>query len=274
MNDPQSPSAASSHPLALVTGASSGIGAIYARRLAERGYDLVVTARRADRIKALAETLRRAHGVAVEPLAADLSEREGLARVEQRIRAADNLRFLVNNAGFGSSAGFYDDAIEEHDRMVRVHVLAVMRLSYAALHVMLPRRAGAIVNVSSVAGFVQSPTGLLYCSTKAWITSFTEGLHLLARDQGVRVQALCPGFTLTEFHDVIEFDRSLIAKKWWMRAEDVVDASLAGVERKRLIVVPGLRYKMIAFLATTMPRALFRWLALRRDRPMTTRTTR
>ena len=245
---------------ALVTGASSGIGETFARKLAARGYDLALVARRRDRLEALARELEQARGVRVEVLAADLTRDDDVARVEERIRGAETLELLVNNAGFGTRAWFHEADLAEQDRMHRLHVLATVRLTHAALQGMAARGKGGIVNVASVAGFVQTPGSTSYASTKAWMISFTEGLFLELRATGspVKVQALCPGFTYSEFHDVIGMDRTQIPKAWWMQAEEVVEASLRGLERGKLIVVPGWRYRLLVLLLGLLPPAVRR----------------
>lgn len=250
---------------AVVTGASSGIGAAYARRLAAGGYDLVLVARRKDRLVTLAEELNSSHGVTAEVLAADLSEDTGLRMVEERIARTEDLEFLVNNAGFGTRGLFFQAPVEEQDRMHRLHVLATVRLSHAALARMVGRGRGNLVNVSSVAGFGQSPGNASYCATKAWMNSFTEGLFLDLATAGspVRVQALCPGYTLSEFHDVSGIGRGHVPARWWMTAEDVVESSLRGLEDGSLIVVPGRRYKFYASLLRALPGFVIRYFALR-----------
>jgi short-subunit dehydrogenase len=247
-----------SRPLAVVTGASAGIGAAYARRLAAEGYDLVLVARRRDRLEALAAELHARHGVEVEALPADLTEEAGMKAVEERIARADNLGFLLNNAGFGARGRFCETSVDSHDLMHRLHVMATLRLSHAALRKMVARGKGAVVNVSSVAAFISRPGNTSYYASKAWIVCFTEGLYLELRAarSPVRVQALCPGYTRTEFHDVMGFDRKLVPASLWMTAEEVVEASLRGLARGRLIVVPGWRYKFFVCLLRLMPMSL------------------
>jgi len=243
---------------ALITGASSGIGAVFARKLAQRGYDLVLVARRRERLEALTRELEEKHSIGAEALAADLARDDDLARVEERIRSAATLELLVNNAGFGTRGWFHEADLEPHDRMHRLHVLATLRLTHAAVQGMTARGRGGIVNVSSVAGFVQTPGSTSYVATKAWMISFTEGLHLELKATGspVKVQALCPGFTYSEFHDVVGMDRKRIPQAWWMKAEEVVEASLRGLERGKLTVVPGWRYRLLVLLLGLLPRAL------------------
>jgi short-subunit dehydrogenase len=242
----------------LITGASSGIGAEFARQLGGRGYDLILVARRKARLEELAGALAAAHGIHAEALPADLTRVEELKLVEERIAREGALDLLVNNAGFGVPGQFWETDLEAQDRMHRVHVMATMRLTHAALKGMAARGSGAIVSVSSVAGFVPSAVSSSYGSTKAWINAFTEGLYLELKSRGakVKVQALCPGFTYSEFHDVPGMDRSVIPKWMWMRAEDVVAASLEGLERGKLFVVPGLKYRLVARLVPALPRVI------------------
>jgi hypothetical protein len=191
-------------------------------------------------------------------LAADLTQDSGLKAVEERIERAENLEFLLNNAGFGTSSRFWEAPVEAQDAMHRLHVLATVRLTHAALKGMTARGRGAVVNVSSVAGFFCRPGNTSYYSTKLWMNGFSEGLYLELKNarSPVRVQALCPGYTVTEFHDVMGFDRGLVPRSWWMSAEEVVDASLAGLRRGSLFVVPGWRYKLLVILLRLMPRFL------------------
>ena len=242
-------------PLAVVTGASSGIGAEFAKQLAAGGYDLLLVARRLDRLEQLGDKLSKQYGVSAESLAADLAKEEDLARVEDRLRQEPKLGILVNNAGFGSKGYFWNATLESQDVMHRVHVMATMRLSHVALGKMVAQERGALVNVSSVAGFSLGAGSVSYCATKAWMTNFTEGLAVDLRSAGspVRVQALCPGFTLTEFHDVMGMNRGAIPGPLWMRVEDVVSESLRGLEEGRVVVVPGWSYKLMRFLLWLMP---------------------
>jgi short-subunit dehydrogenase len=241
-------------PLALVTGASAGIGATFARHLARAGYGLILVARRANLLESLAHELGGA-----ETLEADLTSEDGLRRVEARIDAAEGLELVANNAGFGLAGRFFDTPVEGHTRMHQLHVMAAMRLSHAALRNMVRRGKGALINVSSVASFSQSPGAVSYSATKAWMTSFTEGLYLDLQSAGspVRVQALCPGFTYSEFHDVMGMDRGSIPGWLWWQADDVVAASLKGLERGKVIVIPGLFYRALVGVMKLVPRSLY-----------------
>ncbi len=250
--------------LAVVTGASSGIGEEFARQLAARGYDLLLVARREDRLKMLAAEIAAAHHVKVEAMAADLVTDESRAALVERIRKAPNFGLLVNNAGFGAAGLFHKVGLEVQDQMHRLHVLTTLALSHAALENLMARPdadgACGIINVSSVAGFEQAPTSVSYNATKAWMNSFTNGLaiELTVHRSPVKVQALCPGFTYSEFHDRMAMDRSPIPKQFWLDAGFVVAESLRGFDRGQLIVVPGWCYKiMVAFLRAT-PGAVMR----------------
>jgi len=245
-------------PLAAITGASAGLGTLFAHRFAARGYDLLLIARRGDRLEQLGRELGRAHGVAAEPLVADLTLAEDVQRVAGRLAAEPRLALLVNNAGFGVRGPFAAANLEEQVRMHRLHIDCVLRLTHAALDGMVERNAGAIINVSSVAGFVRGAGSAGYGATKSWMNAFTEALHLELRTMapGVTLQALCPGFTYTEFHDVAGVDRATIPKWLWLSAERVVDDSLAGLDRRKLYVVPSWRYKLIVAIVTKLPTAL------------------
>lgn len=244
----------------MITGSSSGIGETFARRLSQRGYHLILVARRKERLEKLAAELGNA-----EALPADLTQESDLAKVELRIAAEAELEFLVNNAGFGVPGRFYETDSEAQHKMHLLHIVAIERLTHAALMGMVERRKGNIINVSSVAGFFTAPNNVTYSASKAWINRFTEGLYLELKSiqSSVRVQALCPGFTYSEFHDVIGMDRSRISKSLWMTSEEVVDASLSGLERNRLIVIPGWRYRMFSILLAWLPRPLKHLIAIR-----------
>lgn len=251
--------------LAVVTGASSGIGLAFAEALAGREYDLLLVARRAQRLQEIAARLQQSRGIRAEVLPADLSSEEGITRLEQRLGKADTLELLVNNAGFGKLGYFHSVDVASQEQMHRLHVMATMRLTHTALRVMVPRSRGAIINVSSVAGFWQAPGSVSYCATKCWMNSFTRGLALEMRRIGspVRMQALCPGFTISEFHDVAGLDRNIMSKRWWMSAEEVVSDSLTALDHNRVLVIPGWRYRLVVFFMKHTPQAILDRVALR-----------
>jgi len=254
---------------ALITGASSGIGASYARQLARAGYNLVLVARREARLQALAAELTRQYAVQAEVLVADLADPADVARVEARIAEIDNLDFLVNNAGFGTAGAFVDNEIASQDAMIRVHVTASVRLTRAALPGMLARHCGAIVNVASFVAFFPVTGSVTYSATKAYLKSFPEALYQELAGTGVRVQALCPGFTRTEFQDVNNVDKAGIPNFMWMSPESVVAQSLRDLDAARAVSVPGAGYRLLAMLCGVIPRSILygigRWIRRYRD---------
>jgi len=247
-----------SQPAALVTGASSGIGEVFARRLSASGYRVLLVARRLERLEKLSAELKNA-----EAVQADLTLDSDIDRIRTRIAAEPDLEFLVNNAGFGVPGKFFEADPEALDRMHRLHIIAIERLTHTALKGMMERGKGNIVNVSSVAGFFNTVNSNGYGATKAWINSFTECLYLDLKKNGVpiRVQALCPGFTYTEFHDVVKMDRSKISKSLWMNSRNVVEDSLRGLEKNRLYVIPGWRYRLLVGLTRLLPRFIKHFIA-------------
>ena len=245
----------------MVTGASSGIGAVFARRLAADGSDLVVVARRRERLDALADELQAAHGIAVECLVADLSDPGQLARVEARLREGERpVDLLVNNAGTGGHGAYASLAVDDVEAMVRLNLLAPVRLTAAALPVMVARGRGGIVNVSSISGEQPIPFVATYAATKAFLTSLSESLHEELRGSGVTVTAVLPGFTRSEFHDRPDMGRS-IPRPLWMTGEAVVDAALAAVARGHAVCVPGFGYRLLVGLSRHAPRGLVRRVA-------------
>jgi len=238
---------------AYITGASSGLGAEFARQLAAQGYNLILVARRLERLETLAAELRQKYHIHAEALAADLANPADVARLAERLAHDENLALLVNNAGFGLNGPFAQAEIERQLEMLDVHVSAAMRLTRAALPGMIARRAGNIINVSSLAGFIPRGGSATYGATKAFLNSFSEALQKELKDTGVRVQALCPGFTYTEFHDaraVAEnFKRAEIPRFFWQNADEVVRASLAGLGSERVIVIPGWRNHLLKFMS-------------------------
>ncbi len=241
---------------ALVTGASSGIGRAFAERLAGEGYDLILVARSTGRLEALAAELRKESQVEAEVLAADLTEPEQLRQVEARISEEPDLALLVNNAGFGTVGRFPELPPDGEETEVRLNVIAVLRLTRAALPGMIERGAGGIINVSSMAALQPSPYTATYGATKAFVNSFTEALHEEIRGSGVRVQALCPGFTRTEFQERAGVQNDVIPSFAWMEPAAVVEASLEGLRRGVVVCVPGRANQATAALVRLAPRGL------------------
>lgn len=252
---------------AVITGASSGLGEVFARKLAARGVNLLLAARRVARLEALKQELERTRGVQVELFPCDLSRSEDLEGFAARLEAAPPPDLLVNNAGFGTLGRFHETDYQRQVDMVHVHVLATMRLTRALLPAMIQRGSGAIVNVSSVAAYFRSGGNASYCATKGWINDFTEALRIEL--DGIRspvtVQALCPGFTYTEFHDTLGVDRNKIPRWLWMPADYVVEESLKGILSGKLFVIPSWKYRLGAAIGELLPVS---WrLALERASP-------
>lgn len=240
----------STRPTALVTGATAGIGRAFADALAARGHDLVLVARDASRLEQVAGALR-AEGADVEVVSADLARRDELARVEARLADPDRpIDLLVNNAGFGLKRSFVDNDIELEQEMLDVLVTAVLRLSHAGVRPMLQRGHGAIINVSSVAGYLPRGT---YSAAKAYVTSFSRWLDLSYRDRGVRTMALCPGFVRTEFHQRMQVGRGSAPGWMWLDADRLVADALADLDAGRSVSIPSRRYKAITALGRAIP---------------------
>ena len=241
---------------AMITGATAGIGLAFARSLAAAGHDLVLNARDATRLEQVAADLRAAARVDVEILVADLSEREQCRMVEARLSDPYRpIEILINNAGFGINETFVDSAIDDEQRLLDVLVTAIMRLTHAAVPGMLARGSGAVINVSSVAGWIPSGT---YSAAKSWVTVFSESLSAELADTGVHVTAVCPGYTHTEFHQRADMNISEIPQWMWLDVDQVVQRALADVRRGHAVSVPGRQYKLLSVLARHAPRTLVR----------------
>ena len=243
---------------ALITGATAGIGASYAKQLAASGSDLVLVARDLTRLENLASELKSTHGNKVEVLQADLSDRAQLDKVCARAAQSD-IDLVVNNAGFGIKQPFVGGAIEAEQNLLDVLVIAVKRITHAAMPGMLERDRGGVINVSSVAGWMSSGT---YSSAKAWVTSFSEALATLHKKSNVHVMAVCPGYTRTEFHSRAQMDTETIPNWMWLDVDAVVAKSLKDFKNGKVISVPGLQYKLLSLIAQYLPRPIVRKLSV------------
>jgi hypothetical protein len=225
---------------ALITGASSGIGALYADRLAKRGYDLILVARNQSRLATLAERLRGETGQSVETIAADLNDKVDLARIEATLRTDANITLLVNNAGVGAAAPLLKSDIERMDEMIRLNVSALTRLTYAAVPGFVARGSGTIINIASIAAISPETLNGVYGGSKAFVLAFSQSLQHELADKGVRVQAVLPGATATEFWDIAGLPVHNLPSTIVMTAADMVDAALAGLDQGETVTIPSL----------------------------------
>ncbi|GAB2621523.1 SDR family oxidoreductase [Streptomyces capparidis] len=248
-------------PTALITGATAGIGAAFARRLATDGFDLVLVARDTERLERAAHEYRTAHRVRAEVLTADLADEDGLRAAERR--AADGIDLLVNNAGFAQRGRFLETSVADEVAMLRVHCEAVLRLTHAALPAMIERGRGGVINVASVAAFLARGT---YSASKAWVVNFSESVLRDIPAGGVHVMALCPGWTHTEFHQRAEMDMSRIPEPLWLDADELVDTAVRDFRRGVPVSVPGAPYKAVVGATRLLPRGLVTRVSTRMGR--------
>jgi uncharacterized protein len=225
---------------ALVTGASSGIGAIYADRLARRGYDLILVARNRERLNELARRLTDATGRSVQTFPADLNDKSGVASVENLLRTDKSITVLVNNAGFGATTPLLASDVAKMDEMISLNVSALTRLTYAAVPGFVERGNGTIVNIASIVAIAPEMLNGVYGGTKAFVLAFTQSLQHELADKGVRVQAVLPGATATEFWDIAGTPVQHLPAQIVMSAQDMVDASLAGLDQGEVVTIPSL----------------------------------
>ena len=246
---------------ALITGATAGIGAAYAKLLAKEGFDLVLVARDLPRLKGVAKELSKLYRIKAETIKADLTKPAQLAKVEKRL--ANNskpIEVLINNAGFGLKDSFLVSNLAKEQELLDVLVTAPMRLSHAVLPGMIKRNSGSIVNVSSVASFIAGGT---YSAAKSYLTVFSEYLHTELRDTNIKVSALCPGFTRTEFHARGKMKMSGLPNYMWTTVDQVVAKSWRYVKAGKVICIPGWQYMLLSSIARIAPRPLVRKLGIK-----------
>jgi hypothetical protein len=247
---------------ALVTGASSGIGKCFAERLAAEGTDLIVVARDVGRLESLRDQLSASHGISVEVLPADLGDADQLAPVVARVAdTARPVHLVINNAGYGTSGRFWELPVAGEAAEIAVNVTAVVRLTHAALGVMVARGAGHVINVASVAGMLPSPAAATYGATKAYLNSFGDSVYEELAGTGVTVTTVLPGFTRTEFQERANVSDEIdlrVPGFMWTTPGQVVTAALDAAAAGRARVVPGAAYKVSSALLDTLPNGLIR----------------
>jgi short-subunit dehydrogenase len=254
---------------AVITGATTGIGAAYAKRLATDGFDLIITGRRREIIQKLADDLVAQHGVKVNVIIAELSDDNDFQKVVDAIRATEDIEMLINNAGYsGYPRHFVETDITEHEKMIKVHQIVPMRLISIVVPAMINRRNGAIINVCSMAAFLPLPSISVYAGTKAFLKCYSECIYQEFTDKGIRVQALCPGFTNTDFakdyYSKEMYEQTVSkARRMTMSPEKVVDYSLKSLTKDKLICIPGISNKAMVKLFPSLPMGIYRGLATR-----------
>jgi short-subunit dehydrogenase len=249
--------------IALITGATAGIGAEFAHQLAERKYNLVLVARDEERLEAIAAKLISLHGIVVEVIVADLATAKGRAAVEKRAAASQApIDLLVNNAGFGLKLPFHANKIADEQRLLDLLVTAPMRIAHAALQQMLARGSGRIINIASFAAF--TPRGT-YGASKGWVVSFSQWANLTYKPQGVTVTAVAPGFVRTEMHERMDVRTDNIPGFMWLTKERLVLDALKASERGKGVVIPSKRYKLLGALTRVLPKRLIASASFKRD---------
>jgi hypothetical protein len=252
----------SSRPVAVVTGASAGIGRAFTHALADRGHDLVLVARDTARLDALAKELRDAYGADAEVLGADLSDPAELATVEARVADPERpIELLVNNAGFGTVGKFVSLPLEREQQEIQLNVVALVRLTHAALLGLVVRGHGGVINVSSIAGYQPNPGNATYGATKAYVSSFTQAVHEELKGTGVKCMVLAPGFTRTEFQERAGFDSGEVPDFLWQDAPTVVEHALRAYDKGRAVCVPGPLNSVTAAFTAVTPHSITRRIA-------------
>lgn len=244
---------------AVVTGATSGIGEAYAQKLAEQGYDLIITGRRKEKIEALAETIRQKFQVRADIVLAELSEEEGIQKVIEKTKERQ-VEVLVNNAGFGANSLFYNCDIQVAKQLANVNIIAPMELIRAVLPDMVKRNSGIIINISSESAYMIVPKNSVYSGAKAFLKTFTEGLHADLTGTDVKVLAVCPGLTHTDFHEKMGMEKARQINRGiirWMSPEEIVACSFKDLQKGKVICIPGIHTKLMTCILSLIPRKLY-----------------
>ncbi|TLX72271.1 SDR family oxidoreductase [Labilibacter sediminis] len=245
---------------AIITGATSGLGKAYALLLAKEGWNLLITGRQRKKLHELKTHLEQTYRIHVIVIVAELNNTNEFNALLQSIQKLNSVDLLINNAGFGCRNGFFKADFNDQQKMLQVHVTASTKLIYTVVPKMVKNNGGAIINVSSLSAFLPSTLNYFYCSTKAFLVSFTECLHMDLNSKNIKVQALCPGFIKTHFHDRIaevNKPKSGFAKFLWMQADDVARYSLKKLQKHSVICIPGLINKVLYFLLHFIPRRAY-----------------
>lgn len=255
-------------PTAVITGATSGIGSGYAKALAEKGWNLIITGRRIKRLNNLKNEIIKKHHVEVTAIPADFNNDEDIDFLLDVIDTKGKIDLLVNNAGFGQNQNFFENDFEVQQKMLKVHITATSKLVYHVVPKMIKNKEGGIINVSSLSAFLPAPLSYFYSSSKAFLVTFSECLHVDLARKNIKVQVLCPGFTQTEFHSRQGLSE---AKSWfekkilWLSVDQVVNKSLKSLGRNRIICVPGFINQCIYIVSKVMPRSYYYKLAAKRS---------
>lgn len=242
-------------PIAVITGASSGIGLSFAKKLAAKGYNLIVIARRKNKLEQLAEDLQKEYKTDVNIITADLSKLEDIQRVSNGILEFENVEVLVNNAGFGLIGSFVEDDPQKQTSMLMVHNLASFLLCRTVIPDMLRRNCGIIVNVASMSGLMVKYGNVIYTSTKSFLITLSQSLQEELKASNIKIQALCPGMTKSEFHDSKElqdFDKKSVPRNFWMTSDKLVEKSLKALNKRKTVYIPGLRNKLVVWTSNNI----------------------
>jgi len=251
--------------VALITGGTCGIGAAFARYFAGKGYDLIITSQPSNKVYPCIENLHQKFDVNVEIIPAELTNNEDILKVEEIIKSNKRIGFLINNAGFGLGIPFWQDKIDNLENMIKVHINAPVRFVHAVLPGMIKRKKGVIISLSSLSSFIPIPRDSVYSATKLFQNSFMESMHICFKDEGLKIQVLCPGFVRTDFHKSNNVDQKDILNNRiipWMDPDEVVKISIRNLKRKdKVFIIPGFWNKVVKSVYFIMPSPLYYWLA-------------